>query len=332
MRNPLPGLAALVLGASLAACGGDGEGPATGQIDLKLTDVPVDGAEAVIIVFTGVELQPAGGQRIDIDFPSERAIDLLAFQNGDTVDLLRGEEVPAGDYNWMRLKVIAQKNLQDGSRIEFSDTSYPLYIPSGAESGLKLNRAFSVAAGGVTRLVADFDLRKSIIAPRGQDPNYALKPVLRLMDELETGTLTGTVDLRALTDAQLGADPVRPISACKAGIYVFEQTAAGSPATPDDMDGDLAGEEDGGRDPEAYFPVAWDGVNDTTPFSVEFLATGNYTVSATCDYGVDASPDANEYRPNAASGEDGYQAMRWTSVADVAIAAGQTTDVTWPAP
>lgn len=332
MKNPLPGLAVLVLGASLAACGGGGDGPTTGQINLKLTDAPVDGAKAVILVFTGVELQPAGGQRIDIDFPSERAIDLMAFQNGATVDLLRGEEVPAGDYNWMRLKVVAQKNLQNGSRIEFPDATYPLYIPSGAESGLKLNRAFSIAAGGVTRLVADFDLRKSIIAPPGQDPNYVLKPVLRLMDELETGTLTGTVNLRALTDAQLGAEPVKPIGDCQAGVYVFEQTTAGSPATPDDMDRDLAGDDDGGGDPVVYFPVAWDGVNDSTTFGVEFLATGRYTVSATCDYDVDASPDANEYRPNAAAGADGYQTMRWTSFADVAIAAGQATDVTVPAP
>lgn len=221
-------IALTLLAATVAACGGGGDPKpqdATGRLNLALTDAPVDGASAVIIVFTGVELQPANGRRVVFDFDSERHIDLLAFQNGATVDLLQDAEVPAGDYNWMRLKVLAERNLQDGSRIEFADTTgntFPLYVPSGAESGLKLNRPFRVAAGGVTRLVADFDLRKSIIAPEGQEPNYVLKPVLRLMDELETGTLTGTVDLRALTDSLLepSAEP-RPISECSAGLYLF---------------------------------------------------------------------------------------------------------------
>ncbi len=250
------GLATLaLLSATLAACGGGGDAApqqATGRLNLALTDAPVDAASAVIIVFTGVELQPASGDRVVFDFPSERQIDLLAFQGGATTDLLQDAVVPAGDYQWMRLKVLAERNLQNGSRVVFPGETYPLYIPSGGESGLKLNRPFRVAAGGVTRLVADFDLRKSIIAPKGQEPNYVLKPVLRLMDELETGTLAGTVDLRALTDSLLepAAEP-RSIGECSAGLYVLEQDTLGVPTAPDDMDGDPAD----GRDPRRVLPA-----------------------------------------------------------------------------
>lgn len=325
MRLPVR-LACLAIFSSLVACGGGGSPsqPATGQLNLKITDAPVDGATAVIVVFTGVELQPAGGERVNIDFAA-REIDLLVLQNGATADLLRGEAVPAGDYNWMRLKIVAEKDTQDGSRIEFPGSVYPLYIPSGSESGLKLNRHFRVAAGGVTRLLADFDLRKSIIKPPGRDPNYVLKPVLRLMDELETGELAGTVDLKALTEAQLDAG--KTIEDCDAGLYVFEQAAQGAGATPDDMDGDLADDDDGGSDPLLYFPLQWDGINDETGFSVPYLAAGYYTVAATCDYGVDAAPDANEYRPNAVTGAVGYQTMRWSAIEDVAVVANQTTEV-----
>jgi hypothetical protein len=315
---------------TLAACGGGGSDPrpqeATGRLNLALTDAPVDAASAVIIVFEGVELQPASGERVVFDFPSERHIDLLAFQNGVTTDLLQGAVVPAGDYQWMRLKVVAERNLQDGSRIEFPGEVYPLYIPSGGESGLKLNRPFRVAAGGVTRLVADFDLRKSIIKPKGQEPNYVLKPVLRLMDELETGTLTGTVDLRALTDNLL--DPLAepwPIGDCDAGLYVFTQDADGVPTAPDDMDGDAAD----GRDPVVYFPLEWDGVNDTASFEVAFLESRRYTVAATCQYGVDAAPDVSEYDPTANPADE---SMKWAVVGDVLVETDATTDVTVPAP
>jgi len=344
MSRILASVAILALTASLAACGGGGAPsvPTTGQLNLKITDAPVDGADHVYVVFTGVELQPATGPRVNIDFASKE-IDLLAFQD-TAADLLRGEEVPAGDYNWMRLKVIAVKNQSDGSRIVFPGETFPLYIPSGAETGLKLNRPFRVAAGGVTRLIADFDLRKSIIKPKGQDPNYVLKPVLRLMDEMQTGTLEGTVDLRQMTDEQLGLtgqtgqDP-RPITECMAGVYLFERSAEGPAATPDDADRDEV--DDGGSDPLLYFPLTWDGVNDTVSFNVAYLATGHYTVAATCNYDVDVSPDTNEYWPDQAldtttppattpDNEALYDTMKWSTVEDVVIAANQTTQVTLP--
>jgi hypothetical protein len=316
----LASAAILTLSASLAACGGGSAPqslPTTGQLNLKITDAPVDDAREVWIVFTGVELQPASGTRVNIDFdPPYQKIDLLAYQNGATADLLNGATVPAGDYNWMRLKVIAEKNRLDGSKLVLdTNEEYSLYIPSGAESGLKLNRPFRVAVGSVTNLVADFDLQKSIIKPKGQDPNYVLKPVLRLMDQLQTGTLAGTVDFTAVKTGQLG-------SQCTAGVYLFERPADG-PAEPDDADGDVAGDEDGGSDPLIYKSLDWDGLGDTVDFSIAFLLPGHYTVAATCDYAVDASPEANEYRPNATSGA-GFETMRWSIVDDVEVRANET--------
>jgi len=79
---------------------------------------------------------------------------------------------------------------------------FPLYIPSGAETGLKLSKPFVVAQRATTRLMIDFDLRKSVVAPPGQSPNWILKPSLRLVDLLEVGALKGTVDIAALALAQ----------------------------------------------------------------------------------------------------------------------------------
>jgi hypothetical protein len=308
---------------ALPACGGgsgDGAAAQTGQLSLAIGDAPVDGATEVVVVFSGVELHSNGDTR-SIDFAEPREIDLLDYQNGATVNLLESAIVDAGEYQWMRLKVIAERNRNDGSYILFaSGEQYPLFIPSGSETGLKINRPFRVAAGGITRLVADFDLRKSIIAPPGQAPNYVLKPVLRLMDELQIGDIAGAVDLAGLAALQLGAGS--GAADCDGGVYLFN----GATATPDDMDGDAAD----GADPVVFKPLAYDGLEAVVPYRFAMVEAGTYTVAATCDFGVDALPDASEYNPGAADGQPGFQTMHWTAAGNVVVAPDGTATVNLP--
>lgn len=308
---------------ALQACGGgssEGAVTETGRLSLRIGDAPVDGATEVVVVFTGVELHTVGETRT-IDFAAPREIDLLAYQNGATVSLLEDLVVDAGTYQWLRLKVIAEQNRNDGSYILFeSGQQFPLFIPSGSETGLKINRPFRVAAGGITRLVADFDLRKSIIAPPGLSPNYLLKPVLRLMDVLEIGDITGTVDLAALAALQLGAGA--GAADCDGGIYLFN----GATATPDDMDSDAAD----APDPVVFNPLAFDGLETVVPYQFAMVEAGTYTVAATCDFAVDASTEESEYDPGAASGEPGFETMRWTVVNSVVVAPDATVVVNLP--
>lgn len=306
---------------ALPACGGSGGGgDGTGRLDLRIGDAPVDGATEVVVVFTGIELH-SNGTTETFDFPAPREVDLLAYQNGATFNLVEDLTVDAGEYQWMRLKVIAEQNRSDGSYILFeSGEQFPLYIPSGAETGLKINRPFRIAAGGITRLVADFDLRKSIIAPPGLSPNYLLKPVLRLMDELEVGDIEGVVDLAALAVEQLGAGATA--ADCAGGIYLF----AGADATPDDMDGDAAD----AADPILFEPLVPAGTETTVSYRFDFVEAGSYTVAATCDFDVDASPEASEYDPGAADGEPGFQTMHWTAQDGVAVVSNATVTVNLP--
>jgi hypothetical protein len=266
----------------LAGCGGSGGSPDTGELSLKITDMPIDHAEEVVVVFSGIELKHAGGPPFSIDFcdPNDlndrlncKSIDLIELQNGVTDDLLTGETVDAGQYQWMRLKVIAGPDLQDASYIALDTTGeqFPLYIPSGAETGLKLVRPFTVAQGGITQLVADFDVRKSVVAPPGiVDTNYVLKPTIRLMDELETGTIEGQVDLDALA-ADQGVDTTT--DSCEGGVYLFN----GFAVTPDDMDTDgSTGDLD---DPVVYNSVAVDPMvgGSLASYSLHFVEAGEYT-------------------------------------------------------
>jgi hypothetical protein len=310
-------------GIAVGGCGGGGGSgsPAAGALSINITDAPVDGATEVVVMFTGVDLHRTDGQTVTLDFGSNtKSIDLIKLQDGATGALTQDAGVPAGDYDWMRLKVLADRNSQGESYIKLlSGAQYPLWIPSGSETGLKLVRPFTVAQGSTTRLVIDFDLRKSITAPPGQDPNYVMRPTLRLMDQLQVGKITATIDLAALTATQLGAGTA--VSSCKGGLYLF----AGGAATPDDQDGDSAD----GPDPIVYEPVAYDGVNTSVPITIPFVEVGNYTLAATCNFDVDAA-DANDYNPTAAQGAAGYQTMRWTTAGSVSVSANNTTAVSLP--
>lgn len=306
---------------ALAGCGGSDDG--TGLLTVKLTDSPVDSASEVVVVFTGLEIQPAGGEPVSVDFctPEDavadcaRYLDLLQLQDGTTATLLENFELEAGQYNWIRLKVLAEQNNSDGSYIAFDDsgTTYPLWIPSGSQTGLKLVRPFVVSQQGTTELVIDFDLRKSVIAPPGLAPNYILKPALRLVDSLLVGRVVGTVDLAYLAATQ-------GVETCNGGVYLFE----GAGVTPDDMDGEASAD----ADPLVYKALEPDELDGTlASYTIPFVESGAYTVALTCNFEVDASPEESEYEPNAAEGEDGYQAMGWTVFGDVIVAAPGATVV-----
>lgn len=312
-------LASLLIASGLVACGGGEDSPvpttSTGSLFLKLTDAPVDDAAEVVIVFTGVELQRSEGAPVAINFDAPRSIDLLKFRDGVTTSLLDGVSVTAGQYSGLRLLLTAQQNLQSGSYIRLRDgRQFPLFIPSGSETGLKLVRPFVVAQGGATRLLVDFDLRKSVVAPPGQAPNWFLRPALRLIDELQVGNLTGSVDVAALASAQR-----RTAATCRPGIYVF----TGSGATPDDMDGSSTD----GADPLVYLPLTIPEQTGTpATYTVRFLEPGAYTVAATCYFEIDADPTANEYNP-AVTGDAATMVF---NAKNATITAGSSTRVDFP--
>ena len=271
-------IAAVLAGISwgLSACGG-GSGDAltanqNGALSIALTDAPVDGATKVVVKFTAIEVKPQGGNALTFDIP-DRSIDLLTLAGGGSTTILDGQTLPAGNYEWVRLLVAAQQNTMD-SFIELNTgTQHPLFIPSGSESGLKLVRGFVIAAGGRTDFTIDFDLRQSIVAPPGQAPNYFLKPVLRLINNLQVGTLAGSVPT--------GLIPV----GCTPFIYIF----TGSSIVPDDIDPAPAPDVD----PLASVPVLLDNAAGNYRFRVPFLEAGNYTAAFTCDGKLDA-PDAED--------------------------------------
>ena len=275
-------LVALGISTLLGACSSN-DGPGTGMLSLDITDSPVDDADKVVVVFTGIEVKPAGGDVITInycdpavDVSSCKSIDLIPLQDGATTNLLDDEELPAGRYNWMRLKVYTDETANDASYIEITKDEvtgiYNLFIPSGDETGLKLVSGFTIAQGGIKRLVIDFDLRKSVLEPASLDSPYLLKPTLRILDQQDSATIAGDVDL-GLLGAEQGVSP------CVGGVYLFN----GAGATPDDQDGD----DTDGADPVVYKALEVDPMIGGTvaSFTIPFVDAG--------DGGMRTRPQAN---------------------------------------
>ena len=87
----------------LSGCGGGALG-ASSTLSLSLVDGPVTGATLVWVQFTGVEVKPLDGPAQSFDFSPAKGYDLLTLQNGNAATLLGDTTVPAGDYEWIRLK------------------------------------------------------------------------------------------------------------------------------------------------------------------------------------------------------------------------------------
>src|ERR1043165_3083399 len=214
----------------LAGCGGSGGGGnETGQLDLAVTDAPIDDASSVVVQFSGVAFKRAGAtaERVQNLAPSPRQIDLLQYQGGRAVLLLDGVTLPAGDYEWIRLIVDNEPAVRDSYVVLTGGEECELRVPSGAESGLKLNRGFTLPADGSVALTIDFDLRKSIHAPPGQQgaaeagtQGYLMRPTLRIVDTANVCAIAGHVDSALVPDQ------------CLPKVYVF----SGDGVLPDDIE------------------------------------------------------------------------------------------------
>ncbi|MFZ5465678.1 MAG: DUF4382 domain-containing protein [Pseudomonadota bacterium] len=268
----------------LAACGGGG-GSSTGTVSIAVQDAPVDGADAVYITFSRIDLHGPDGIEsfvLDSDPATEGnqpyTVNLMDYQGTDRLQLLDGVTVPAGSYQWIRLYVDAAEIVfNEGLPNEIVE---PLDIPSNENSGLKLISGFTVAAGGASDFTVEFDLRKSV----HEDANgYKLRPTLRLVDNLQAGHFAGTVGSAAAGD--------------DCAVYVY----AGASVTPDDVCYvDNGGVLSDCADPHGVNPLTSAEVScdtSTTPATCHYatapLVAGDYTLALTCDAEAD-NPAADD--------------------------------------
>lgn len=295
----LVGVTCIAMLGLLVACGGGGSSSPEsqqqfGRLTLRITDSPVTSAKRVVVEFTGLEIKPRDGASPEVFNFAPRQIDLLALDGGGSEIILSDEELPAGEYESIRLKVNAGRDGSD-SFIELDDGSiHPLFIPSGNQTGLKLIHDFVIGAGGTHNFTIDFDLRKSVIHPPGLGEPYLLKPVLRLVNNLEVGAIAGTVAQALIVDG------------CAPSVYLY----TGADIVPDDLGS--------ATPPLASTAVTLDTVSGAYVYRLAFVPAGAHTVAFTC----------------AADDDDAEldDAITFSPPSNATVVAGQTTTVDFAAP
>jgi hypothetical protein len=200
-------LLAVVISAALffvASCAKDSTSPKSedstspksepGKITIGVTDAPGE-YESVNITFDEVKVHKASDSDTTGNSASwiivktgAQTIDLLKFANGE-VSPFSSTELDTGKYTQVRLKIT-------DANVIYKGKSYNLNIPSGAQTGLKLNHPFEIKAGSTYELIIDFDVNKSIkpIGRRGNFTGFIMKPTIRLIAKATSGSISGTVN------------------------------------------------------------------------------------------------------------------------------------------
>ncbi|MGP9801114.1 DUF4382 domain-containing protein [Rheinheimera sp. NSM] len=302
MKTAITTTAALVSISLLAACGGGSSGelePQMASFSLGVSDAPVNGAKAVMVCFSEIELtgNGVGSQSFTIGdddvaaeandncrdgqgnlLPNTRGIDLLLLDGAKSEALITGAEFAAGNYGQLRLEIA------EGSYVELEDgMREPLRVPSNE---LKLG-GVTLSAGGTFNYTLEFDLRKAMVNPPGQD-GYLLKPTgLRLVDNSEVGHLEGQVDEGLLITNSCTVAPA-DASLPVATVYLYQGA-----------DRPLAELSDNGGNntyqPYASTNVYFDGVSEYN-YSIGFIEADMYTAALSCDVADDPEQaDAIEF-------------------------------------
>jgi hypothetical protein len=332
-RNFRLGLTLAALGA-LAACGdGSGSGAApTSTLNVGLTDAPmsVAGVQSVFITVTGVDVQPTNGAAISFPLKTPLLLDLLTVQQGNVASLVNDAKVAAGSYDWIRLDLDTSggKNYvlvcPAGRSPTCAPTNVALTIPSGAETGLKIVRGFTMPVNGAIHLVVDFSIASSIV-PIPNSTSWHMKPVLRVVQTDTVGSIAGTISASAMKKAQFSIAACGPTNLPTVYIYATPSTTAN--VTPDDI---FNGTE-GTTEPTPVQPIVtqltkYNPADGSASFNIQWLASDSgyneYAVAFTCD------PDYPDKDESAIVMPATLPAITFnTYSAPVAVTTGMTTTV-----
>ena len=203
-----------IAAASVSAGCGDNTGPQNGtaRVTVALTDAPNSMFAEATVEIGAVSLIPADGPPVVLA-DAGGSHDLLMLQNGVMVNLAT-QTIEPGRYLQLRLEVLsATVTLAEGLMWSDGTTDQrSLTIPSGAQSGIKVNlRTVDEPAGvdissGETILVVDMDVSQNFKiqgspgTPAGiRDVKFT--PLLRATVRDVAGSISGTVTYPSATPA-----------------------------------------------------------------------------------------------------------------------------------
>tara|TARA_R110001583_G_scaffold26892_4_gene96629 strand:- start:672 stop:1727 length:1056 start_codon:yes stop_codon:yes gene_type:complete len=306
----------------LTACGGGSSAKAS-TASFSVTDAPVDDIDAVKITFSRIDLKPASGDVVSLTFDEPVVIPNLLDLTGNAASpIISDAVVPAGDYQWLRIYV--NGGFPDSTVLPKLGNEADLFIPgqqngnssNGTPRSLKLNTSFTVPAGGNADFTIDFVLRKGLTKPANDKGYYLLRPAMRLVNNVEVGTIAGSVDATVIASNACSGSTGR-------SVYLYEGDLNANDQVPDDIydPGINAGSDEVDENVSGQRPISSAEVSQDDAgayrFEIGFVraTTAGYSVALTCQSSLD----------DAASDDD----ISFTQVIPVVVAANQTSTVSF---
>ena len=267
------------LASVIGACSG-GSDSNNGTISLSLMDRPVDGVVELNITVTEFWIKPQGsGPAFQLDMvDTPVTVNLLELTVDNPAIFVERANIPAGTYSWLEMKVddssssAAHAMTDDGSMVVVD-----IDVPSDR---VRLINNFEVEPNDSVRLLFDWDVRKGLTEAVGRNL-YILKPVIRVLDVEEFGSVVGEISSATVMEAEndCNADSATAMDyAIGNVIYVFE--------------GDVDPGEIGGADVDVYTTVEakYDEIDGKYKYRAAVMP-GTYTIAATCQGGNDTDGD-----------------------------------------
>lgn len=154
---------------------GWGNGSNLAQLKIMFHDTKVGGSSISRIDMTVVETQI-------IDVNDNKTVISTEPHSFNLLDLAKNNPVVLADTTvapgvYRQIRLILDSN----TTITLTDgTKYPLSVPSGEQTGIKINGIFSIPDGKLYNLDIDLNPDQSVIYTPGQ--GYMLKPVITIRD------------------------------------------------------------------------------------------------------------------------------------------------------
>ncbi len=169
----------------LGGCGGGGAGTGSvgggsGTLAIHLSDAGGNGITAANLTITKIEAHI--GSKWETVFTGSQTVNLLDLRNTDMV--LGSALVTAGNYTQVRI-FVSNATVTDATGV------HSVTIPSGLQTGIKVNLNYTVNPNVITDILLDFNVGKSFIL-QGNGV-YRLQPVIPAVIKILSGTATGTV-------------------------------------------------------------------------------------------------------------------------------------------
>lgn len=193
--------------AAIAACDDSSEPQGKGDVEFEVTDAPSDDASIKAVFVTVADIQVDGRS---VSGFAKQTIDLKAYQEGNTKLLAKAGQLDARSYNNLTL-VLDLNTDANGSTpgcyvLTQDDTKYKLKNTTSGLAEITINKGWRVVANTTSKIVMDFDLRKSL--DYSDDPlvRYSfvtddkLSAAIRLVARENSGTIKGSYEADSNAD------------------------------------------------------------------------------------------------------------------------------------